>query len=71
MQRHFSNRGEPLAEVTAARMLAGRRGSNVGFAAQRGRGATRQTWFSERVEKPRGTKKSHIASPTEENPILF
>jgi hypothetical protein len=24
MQRHFSNRGEPRAEVTAAKMLAGR-----------------------------------------------
>ena len=25
MQRHFSDRGEALAEVTAARMLAGRK----------------------------------------------
>jgi hypothetical protein len=27
MQRHFSNRGEALAESTAARMLAGRKQS--------------------------------------------
>ena len=27
MQRHFSNRGEALAEVTAARMLVGRKRS--------------------------------------------
>ena len=35
MQRHFSNRGEPLAEVTAARMLAAkRRAGKPGFASQ-------------------------------------
>ncbi len=71
MQRHFSNRGEPLAEVTAARMLASRRGSKAGLAAQPGRGVTRQTWFSERVQKPRAAKKPHVAPPSEETAILF
>lgn len=61
MQRHFSNRGEPLAEVTAARMLAGRRGGEARFAAQPGRGVTRQKWFSERVGKPRAAKKGNLS----------
>ena len=71
MQRHFSNRGEPLAEVTAARMLAGRRGSKAGFTGQPGRRVIRQTWFSERVEKPRAAKKPHVAPSSEETAILF
>lgn len=71
MQRHFSNRGEPLAEVAAAKMLAGRRGSKAGFAAQPGRGVTRQTWFSDRMEKLRAAKKPHVAPPSDETTILF
>lgn len=70
MQRHFSNRGEPLAEVTAARMLAGRRGSKPGFAWQPERAVTRQKWFSERVEKPRVAKTPHVKSPSEGIAIL-
>ena len=71
MQRHFSNRGEPLAEVTAARTLADRRRGKAGFAAQPGRGVTRKKWFSERVEKPRVAKKPHVMLPSEDTAILF
>lgn len=47
MQRHFSSRGEALAEVTAARMLARRKhpGKSVGPR------VTTNQWFSHRVEE--------------------
>jgi len=46
MQRQFSNRGEALAEVTAARMLARRQQSaKSAFAAQGGRPARADQWF--------------------------
>jgi len=70
MQRHFSNRGEPLAELTAARTLAGRRGGKPGFAAQPGRGVTRQKWFSERVAKPREAKAPRVKQPSVQVAIL-
>jgi hypothetical protein len=46
MQRHFSNRGEALAELTAARMLAGRgRSARSALTVQGGRQATPEQWF--------------------------
>jgi len=51
MQRHFSHRGEALAEVTAARMLAGRkRLEKSPSGAQTGRRVTSKQWFSQSVE---------------------
>ena len=51
MQRHFSNRGEALAEMTAARMLAGqKRSGRSAFSTQAGRRVTSKQWFSQPVE---------------------
>jgi len=48
MQRHFSNRGEALAEVTAARMLRGKkRLAKSAVVAQPGRRANLGQWFSQ------------------------
>ena len=69
MQRHFSNRGEALAEVTAARMLAKRRTGKQGFITQPDRGLTRQKWFSERLEKLRTPQKPDADSRSEETAV--
>ena len=46
MQRHFSNRGEALAEVTAARMLARRKQpAESAFPLQGRRQAEPAQWF--------------------------
>lgn len=48
MQRHFSNRGEALAEMAAAKMMAGRKSpTKSGFADQR---MTPGQWRSPTVE---------------------
>jgi hypothetical protein len=48
MQRHFSNRGEALAEVSAARVLAGRKTSaKSSFVTQAGRRGKPEQWFSQ------------------------
>jgi hypothetical protein len=59
MQRHFSNRGEALAELTAARMMASRRRPRKSaFATQANRRATTMQWFSQPVGiKPQPKKK--------------
>jgi len=70
MQRHFSNRGEALAEVTAARMLVKPRAVKPGFVTQPGRGVSRQKLFPERMEKPpRKLQKPHVRSGSEEGTI--
>jgi hypothetical protein len=47
MKRHFSNRGEALAEVTAGRGLADRKASvRAAFMNQVGRRARSPQWFS-------------------------
>jgi len=51
MQRHFSNRGEAVAEVTAARMLARRKARvKLTFGTRTGRQVTPEQWFSRRVQ---------------------
>jgi len=50
MERHFSNRGERLAEVTAARTLGGRKPSAKSAIRRDGRQATIEQWFSHPVE---------------------
>ena len=45
MQRHFSNRGEALAEVAAAKMMTHRTAKTAyAFPNQRGRGVTPGQW---------------------------
>ena len=57
MQRHFSNRGEPLAEVTAARMQASRKSAKSGMMRE-GRRAPTEEWFSHPAEAlPRPKRK--------------
>jgi len=51
MKRHFSNRGEALAEVTAARVLAHRKGSvKTSFVTQAGPRSSVPFWSSQRKE---------------------
>ena len=58
MQRHFSNRGEALAEVTAARVLARRKQpGNSALVTSAGRRVTTKQWFSQPVEAIRQPKK--------------
>jgi hypothetical protein len=57
MQRHFSNRGEALAEVTAARALARRKAQANSALTARARGRfTPEQWFSHPVEAIRQPK---------------
>ncbi len=57
MQRHFSNRGEALPEVTAAKMLARRnQASETKSAAQLGRHNKAEQWFTKpalTVQRPK------------------
>jgi hypothetical protein len=67
MQRHFSNRGEAHAEVTAARMLAGKRGfEKVALRRQLERGGSAQQWLSQATEKPHRAKKPQLKLSKEE-----
>jgi len=51
MQRHFSNRGEALAEVTAARVLARRTQlAKSTCITKSGRQGTTEQWFARPVE---------------------
>ena len=51
MKRHFSNRGEALSDVTAARVLATRKSSvKVSFMTQAQRRASSPFWSPQRVE---------------------
>jgi hypothetical protein len=71
MQRHFSNRGEALAEVTAARMLARRKRSGKFTFAQAGRGGAIEKWFSQPVEPPHPTKRKQPKRSSEEIATLL
>jgi hypothetical protein len=58
MKRHFSNRGEALSEVTAARVLANRTASTkTSFKTQADRRTGRPFWSSGRVEVMNSPKK--------------
>jgi len=51
MKRHFSNRGEAISEVTAARVLASRRTAvRTSFMTQAERRTTPLFWSLQRVE---------------------
>ena len=69
MQRHFSNRGEALAEVTAARMLARRiRPAEPASATQRGRQAKAAQWFTSQQTRPKAAK--HPKHDADITPLL-
>jgi hypothetical protein len=58
MKRHFSNRGEALSEVTAARGVADRRASlRAAFMTQADRREKSPYWFSQREKITRPRKK--------------
>lgn len=58
MQRQFSNRGEALAQVTAARILARRKGQvNSAFTTRASGRSTPEQWFSHPGEAIRMPKK--------------
>ena len=58
MQRHFSSRGEALAEVTAARVLARRKAHLASpFADRAGGRFTSERWFSHPAESIRLPKR--------------
>jgi hypothetical protein len=64
MQRHFSNRGEALAEVAAAKMRAGRKPPTIStFANQSGRRIAPGQWQSPAVEVIRPAKPSTKKEP--------
>lgn len=58
MKRHFSNRGEALSEVTAARVLASRKASiKTSSMTQADRRTGSPFWSSPRVEVTHSPKK--------------
>jgi len=58
MKRHFSNRGEALSEVTAARVLANRKASiKTSYMTQADRRTGSSFWPSGRVEVMNSPKK--------------
>ncbi len=60
MNRHFSNRGEPISEVTAARVLASRKASvKASFMTQVERRTNSPFWFLQRVEVGNRPRKKH------------
>jgi len=61
MQRHFSNRGEALSEVTAARMLARRKPAESRSAAPNSRQFGSGQWFTktEVIRVPKTHPKKH------------
>jgi hypothetical protein len=68
VQRQFSNRGEALAEVTAARMLARCKAQvNSAFTARASGRSAPEQWFSHPVETVRQSKKK--ASEAEKSQI--
>jgi len=67
MQRHFSNRGEALAEVAAAKMMTHRMPlAKSVFPNQRGRGVTTGQWQARVPEVIRSTS-STKTTETKEN----
>ena len=68
MQRHFSNRGEALAEVTAARMMARKQGlGKQPFMTRSRPGGPLAEWFPHRLQTSPIKKthlKPHVKEPT-------
>jgi len=70
MKRHFSNRGEALSEVTAARSLTHRKTlMKVAFRSQVDSRARSQPWFPQPLEIPSRPKRK--PSPPKKDATLF
>lgn len=70
MQRHFSNRGEALPEVTAARILAGRKErTESAYVTQAGRHALEQ-WFAQPMETTHRPKRKQPKQEANVTPLL-
>ncbi len=71
MQRHFSNRGDALAEVVAGRMLAGRKQlSRSASIRQNGRRVTTEPWFSQAVAKTQRPERKQPRRKGDVNALL-
>ena len=71
MQRHFSNRGEALAEVVAARMLARRkRFAESELTVQGGRQGKAAQWFTKPAEAPQRPKPKPPKHDGDVTPVL-
>jgi hypothetical protein len=71
MKRHFSNRGEALSEVTAARGVADRRASlRAAFMTQADRWERSPHWFSQR-EQTTSPRKRKQKRPNEDVRIVL
>jgi hypothetical protein len=71
MQRQFSNRGEALAEVTAARMLARRkRCAGSAFTTQGGRQGKAERWFTKPAEVTQHPKVKPPKHDADVTPLL-
>jgi len=70
MERHFSNRGEALAEVTAARTLVGRKHLAKPVSNAQAARRTRPQWFSQPAEVTRLPKKKRVKQNDTAAPLL-
>jgi len=71
MQRHFSSRGEALAEVTAARVLARRKAHVTSpFPDRAGGRFTSGQWFSHSMESIRQPKKREPKRKEDDTTLL-
>jgi hypothetical protein len=71
MQRQFSSRGEALAEVTAARMLAGGKRSILAKSVARfGRLARPEKWFTKPAETSQKAKKEQPKRHDDMPPLM-
>lgn len=71
MQRHFSNRGDALPEVTAARMLAGRgRFAHSARTGQGGRQAKSEQWFTKATATTKQPKARQLKHDEDVTPPL-
>jgi len=77
MQRHFSNRGEALAEATAAKTLAGRKPLEKFMSATRsGKRTTAGQWPAPVIEvaspaRPTKKKERHVSGKSNLGPPEF
>ncbi len=71
MQRHFSNRGEALAQVTAARMIASKKEQpGPVLIPQRGQRRAYDQWFPEPPEAIERSKRKLPRSKGGDTPLL-
>ena len=69
MQRHFSNRGEALSEVIAARTLARHNPAQSASTVQAGRASKTERWFKTKETVP-VSKAKHTKREKGDLPLL-